>query len=253
MATAVTSGSAQSVNLSSSGAPAGVGVSFSPASVTAGSSSTITVTSSSGTAAGSYPITVTGAGASGSHSATFTLTVTGANRSAFSQLEAESYTAQSGTQTESCTDTSGCGLNVGWIANGDWLEYDGIDFGSGATAVNLRLASGAAAGVTGSVEVHLDSRTNAAVATVAMSPTGGWQTWVTRSATLSRVTGVHTVFLVFTSGGTADFTNVNWFTFGQAAGNDFSLALSPSSSSVTAGGSASATVAPRSRPAARSR
>jgi hypothetical protein len=44
-------------------------------------------------------------------------------------------TTQSGTQTESCTDTSGCGLDVGWIANGDWLRYNGIDFGTGGTSV----------------------------------------------------------------------------------------------------------------------
>ncbi|MFE3168845.1 carbohydrate binding domain-containing protein [Streptomyces sp. NPDC059224] len=74
--TAVTSGSAESVSLSASGAPSGVGVSFSPGSVTSGGSSTLTATVGSSVAAGSYPITVTGTAASGSHSATYTLTVT---------------------------------------------------------------------------------------------------------------------------------------------------------------------------------
>jgi chitinase len=242
VSTAVTSGSAQSVSLSASGAPSGVTVSFNPASVTAGGSATMTVATGTSTAAGSYPITVTGSAASGSHSASYTLTVGGSTRSAFSQIEAESDTAQSGTQTESCTDTSGCGLDVGWIAGGDWLEYDTIDFGTGAASFTARLASGAASGVTGNVEVHLDARSNPAVASIAMSPTGGWQSWVTRTASMSSGTGVHTVFLVFTSSGTADFTNVNWFTFGRAAGNDFSVSLSPSSGSVTAGGSTTATV-----------
>ncbi|WP_377271038.1 glycosyl hydrolase family 18 protein [Peterkaempfera sp. SMS 1(5)a] len=75
--TAVTSGSAQTVALKASGAPAGVTVSLSPASVTAGGSSTLTVTASASAAAGSYPVTVTGTGTAGSHSAVFTLTVTG--------------------------------------------------------------------------------------------------------------------------------------------------------------------------------
>ncbi|AKJ14906.1 hypothetical protein ABB07_34080 [Streptomyces incarnatus] len=76
VATAVTSGSAESVGLSASGAPSGVSVSFSPASVTSGGTSTLTATVGSAVAAGTYPITVTGAAASGSHSATYTLTVT---------------------------------------------------------------------------------------------------------------------------------------------------------------------------------
>ena len=77
VSTAVTSGSAQSVSLSTSGAPAGVTATVSPASVTAGGSATLTVTASSTAAAGTYPITVKGTAASGSHTATYSLTVTG--------------------------------------------------------------------------------------------------------------------------------------------------------------------------------
>jgi hypothetical protein len=75
--TSVTSGSAQSVSLSATGAPTGATVSFTPASVTAGASSTVKVTTSASTPAGTFAITVQGTGASGSHSATFTVTVTG--------------------------------------------------------------------------------------------------------------------------------------------------------------------------------
>jgi hypothetical protein len=74
VSTAVVSGSAQSVSLSSSGAPAGATVSFSPASVTAGGSSTMTVATSASTPLGSFTITVTGTAASGSHAGTFSLT-----------------------------------------------------------------------------------------------------------------------------------------------------------------------------------
>jgi aminopeptidase S len=74
--TATTSGSAQSVTLTSSGAPAGVSVSFSPASVTSGGSSTMTVAATTAAAPGSYTITVKGTG-SVSHTASYTLTVNG--------------------------------------------------------------------------------------------------------------------------------------------------------------------------------
>ncbi|WP_331766348.1 M28 family peptidase [Embleya sp. NBC_00896] len=74
--TATTAGSAQTVALSSTGAPNGVGVTFNPQSVQSGSSSTATVTVAANTAPGTYPLTITGTG-SVTHSTTYTLTVTG--------------------------------------------------------------------------------------------------------------------------------------------------------------------------------
>lgn len=85
IATATTSGSAQTVQLSASGAPAGVTVSFSPGSVTSGNSSTMTVATAAGTAPGSYPLTVTGTG-SVTHTATYTLTVRGTGSCSSQQL-----------------------------------------------------------------------------------------------------------------------------------------------------------------------
>src|SRR5262249_23131301 len=52
--------------------------------------------------------------------------------SAYSTIQAEAYNAQSGTQTETTTDTGG-GLDVGFIAPGDWLAYD-LDFGATSPA-----------------------------------------------------------------------------------------------------------------------
>ncbi|MFF0791458.1 glycosyl hydrolase family 18 protein [Streptomyces spiralis] len=75
--TAVTQGSAQTVNLGVSGVPAGVTASLSPTSVTAGGSSTLTLSATSAALNGTYTVTVTGSSASGSHSATYALTVTG--------------------------------------------------------------------------------------------------------------------------------------------------------------------------------
>ena len=77
VSTAVTSGSAVSVQLSASGLPSGATATFSPASVTAGSSSTLTIATAASTPAGSYSVTVTGTAGSTTHSATYTLTVTG--------------------------------------------------------------------------------------------------------------------------------------------------------------------------------
>ena len=137
----------------------------------------------------------------------------GGSVSAYSTIQAESYTSHNGTQTEACSDTGG-GQDVGWIHNGEWLGYAGVDFGSGgATQFKARVASGAAANVSGLVQVALDSPTAAPVGSFAISNTGGWQTWKTVPTNMSRVTGVHTVYLTFASGQSADFVNINWFTF----------------------------------------
>jgi Carbohydrate binding module (family 6) len=137
------------------------------------------------------------------------------NRDAYSTIQAESYDSQSGTVTEATTDTGG-GSDVGYIANGDWLGYKGVNFGtSAANQFVARVASGAPAGVSGLVEVRLDSLSNAPIGSFAIANTGGWQTWRTVPANISAVTGTHDVYLTFTSGQPADYVNVNWFNFGH--------------------------------------
>ncbi|MEV5959118.1 glycoside hydrolase family 16 protein [Streptomyces sp. NPDC051987] len=137
------------------------------------------------------------------------------NRDAYSAIQAESYDSQSGVTTETTTDTGG-GQDIGYVANGDWALYKGVDFGSAAaTQFYARVASGAASGVSGLVQVRLDSPSNAPVGSFAVANTGGWQTWTTVPANISPVTGTHDVYLTFSSGQPADFVNVNWFDFGH--------------------------------------
>jgi hypothetical protein len=133
---------------------------------------------------------------------------------AYSTIQAESYSAQSGTQTESCTDTGG-GQDVGYVSNGDWLKYQAVDFGSTSPLQFVaRLASGAPAGVSGAIQVRIDSAGGTKIAEIDYGSSGGWQNWQTVPANVTtRVTGVHDVYLTFASGSTADFVNVNWFTF----------------------------------------
>lgn len=132
---------------------------------------------------------------------------------ATSRIQAESYNGSSGIGTQATEDAGG-GSNVGWIANGDHLRFDGVRFGSTPrTQLSARVASGAAGGVSGLVQVRLDSLTAAPVGSFAIGSTGGWQTWRTVPANITGTTGTHTVYLTFESGQPADFVNVNWFTF----------------------------------------
>ncbi|WP_369362495.1 carbohydrate binding domain-containing protein [Streptomyces sp. CG4] len=80
--TSVTSGGAQPVDLSVSGAPSGVTASLSPSSVTAGGTATLTVKTAASTAPGTYTLTVTGTAGSTRHGSALTLTVNGSGGTA---------------------------------------------------------------------------------------------------------------------------------------------------------------------------
>jgi hypothetical protein len=134
---------------------------------------------------------------------------------AYSPIQAATLDRQSNLGTENTGDVGG-GQNLAWIANGDWALYEGVDFGSaGAQQFYGRVASGATAGVGGTVEVRLDDRSSAPVGGFAIANTGGWQTYGTVEADIKKVTGVHDVYLTFSSGQPGDFVNVHWFHFGH--------------------------------------
>ena len=137
------------------------------------------------------------------------------NRDAYSQIEAESANTLSGLNTEATTDTGG-GQDLAQAGNGKFALYQGVNFGTTAAKQFFgRVASGAAGGVSGLVEVRLDSVTAAPVGSFAVAGTGGWQSWKTVPANITGVTGTHNVYLTFTSGQPAPFVSLNWFDFGH--------------------------------------
>jgi hypothetical protein len=112
-------------------------------------------------------------------------------------------------------DSTG-GRDVGWISNGDWIAFNLVDFQSeGMTKFTARVASGALSGVSGQVQVRLDSPTANPVGNFSIANTGGWQSWATVTTDISTVTGTHKLFLTFASGQPEDFVNINWFTFSR--------------------------------------
>jgi hypothetical protein len=134
---------------------------------------------------------------------------------AYSTRQAEAFQQQSGVFVETTSDTGG-GQNIAGIGNGNWTRYNGINFGTNpARQFTARVASGAGGGVSGLVEVRLDSVSSPPIGSFAIANTGGWQSWRTVPANINAVTGTHDVYLTFTSGQPADFVNVNWFVFGH--------------------------------------
>lgn len=166
-----------------------------------------------------------GAGNSGWSNTANATTQSAATIDAFSVIQAEDNTSESGTQTETTSDTGG-GLNVGWIDANDYLAFENVDFGSGAGSVNIRLASNAS--FSGSIEFRLGGTSGSLIGTVATSGTGGWQSWITSTTGISGASGVQNLYLVFQGG--SGITNVNWLQF-SASGNP---PLAPSNLSATA-------------------
>ncbi|MFC0503192.1 carbohydrate-binding protein [Micromonospora costi] len=135
----------------------------------------------------------------------------GGVRDAYATIQAESFNAQNGVIVEACSEG---GQNIGALRNGDWVRFDNVEFGSSPPRDFVaRVASGAGSGVSGLVEVRLDSPTSAPIGSFAIGNTGGWQSWRSVPGNVAAATGRHTVYLTFTSGQPNDFVNVNWFTF----------------------------------------
>jgi hypothetical protein len=131
----------------------------------------------------------------------------------FQQVEAETIAFSSGLKTEVCSEG---GMDVTSINNGDYIKVKNVSFGSGVTSFEARVAS---AGSGGNIELRLDTQTGTLLGTCAVSGTGGAQTWMTKTCTVSGATGVHDLFLRFTGGSGALF-NFNWWRFAGPGASD---------------------------------
>jgi endoglucanase len=118
-----------------------------------------------------------------------------------SRIEAENYSSMSGIQTENTQDAGG-GKDVGWIDNGDWMDYSVNVSSAGTYTLNLRLASPFTGG-----QLQIKNSAGSVLATVSVPYTGGFQTWQTVSANISLATGTQTIRVQSTSN--AGF-NFNW-------------------------------------------
>jgi hypothetical protein len=114
-------------------------------------------------------------------------------------IEAEDFDDESGISLEDTTDDGG-GQNIGYIDEGDYVEY-GINIPSDGTyLIEYRLASavdsfGFETSIGGVV-----------VDTQSLLSTGDWQNWITQSAEVDLVAGEQTMRLDFLGGA----INVNW-------------------------------------------
>ncbi|WP_437673994.1 glycoside hydrolase family 43 protein [Sorangium sp. So ce131] len=145
------------------------------------------------------------------------------------RVEAETFNAQRGIETEPCEEG---GMNLANINDGDWVRLRGVDFGEGAESFRARVASAAQGG---NIELRLDAPDGMLAGTCAVEATGGWQAWSETSCEVDGATGVHDLYLVFT-GGESYLFNVNSWQFAPLGGGGGGGGGAAASSTSGAGG-----------------
>ena len=116
------------------------------------------------------------------------------------QIEAEDYSAMAGVQIENGSE----GQNVGYIDQGDWMTFNGINFPTtGDYLIEYRVAS-----LTGGGRLSLDLDAGATVlGEIDIPNTGGWQNWTTVSQTVRVNAGTYNLGIYAPAGN----WNINWF------------------------------------------
>lgn len=124
-------------------------------------------------------------------------------KNAFSQIEAENFDSSYGSvRAETCGEG---GQNLGYINTGDYVVYKSVDFGSGASSFQGRIAG---LSTSGRIYLRLGSSSGTLIGTLNGVNTGGWQTYTTASCSVSGATGRQDLYMVFDAG-----LNLNWFKF----------------------------------------
>lgn len=141
------------------------------------------------------------------------------------RIEAEAFDNSNTCCTENTADTSGV-LNVSYINNGTWLEYDINVPDSAAYRIRLRVAANNASEVAVTTDTAL-------LTAIQLPATGGWQKWKTVvSAPIVLGPGHKTIRLTAASSG----WNFNWLQLVPATAHSVqSIRIQPDSARLFAG------------------
>lgn len=130
------------------------------------------------------------------------------SRSAFTTIEAEQYNSRNSSSLEEIGTPDG-GKGIGYIENGNTVTYSNIDFGNGANRFKAVVAT--EQDIT--IQVRKGSATGTLLGTLSVNGTGGWDTYQELSTSISNVSGVSDLVLVFSGP-----VNVDSFVFSGNGG-----------------------------------
>jgi len=123
-------------------------------------------------------------------------------------IQAEAYTVQQGVQREDTSDAGG-GMNIGFIENGDYTEYQSSVMATGVYDVSFRVASDTQGGT-----ITIMSNTTE-VGSINVPNTGGWQSWQTIQTSINLSEGNQNIRIVY-SGGAGFLFNINTIQFSSS-------------------------------------
>jgi hypothetical protein len=132
------------------------------------------------------------------------------------RVEAESFSAMNGIQTENTGDENG-GQNVGWQENNDWMDYAIKVPAAGTYNINFRIAT-----PNDGVQFQLKKADGTTLTTVSIPNTGGWQSYQTVAAQVTLPAGQQLVRIVTTDAKTTGW-NLNWWEVNNNNGNNKSI------------------------------
>ncbi|GAB4039766.1 hypothetical protein GCM10028774_42150 [Spirosoma jeollabukense] len=124
-----------------------------------------------------------------------------ASRPLTGRIEAESYDVATDVRPEPTTDEGG-GQNMGYIDDGDWMDYNVSVASAGLYTFRFRVAN-----QYGNGRIEIRSESGGVLGSVDVPQTGGWQAWTTISTTATLTAGSQ-VLRLFALRGTFNF---NWF------------------------------------------
>ncbi|GIJ49296.1 glycosyl hydrolase [Virgisporangium aliadipatigenens] len=121
--------------------------------------------------------------------------------------QAEHFKTSSGVNLFSKTAAEG-GRTVGDIHNGDWIQFDPYRV-SNATSFSARVSS---AGSGGTLQLRTGSANGPVIGSVAVAPTGSWETFTTVAAPISGApAGTTSLYLTFAGTGTGALFDLDSF------------------------------------------
>ena len=126
------------------------------------------------------------------------------------KIEAESYSGMSGVGVEGTSDAGG-GQDVGWIDQGDWMDYPVTIVTAGTYAVKLRLAT-----PNNLAQLQIKKSDGTVLTTVNVPNTGSNQIWQTIDAAITLSSGQQTLRL---QSAAVPVWNFNWWMLVPAATN----------------------------------
>jgi alpha-N-arabinofuranosidase len=131
------------------------------------------------------------------------------------RVPAAVMSAKGGTQNAPCEEGGDC---VGFIRHGDWLRYDGVDFGAKAGEIEVRAASASEGGI---IEIRRGAPDGELLGSCHVPNTGGWQSWASYRVKVKPLSGRAALCLAFRAAPRSALNAPLWFARVQGGSTTF--------------------------------